>query len=96
MWVSSSEFCLGREEKSQKVGICANLAWSDLDIDPDSFFGFSGKISNWTFRIIAEKDILVVVHSGKYGDPSQWCAPRDGQHGILAALPCAPCPQGYE
>ena len=58
------------------------------DIDPDTFWGFSGKIHHWTFKVLAEKDILAVVHSGKYGDNSVWCAPRDGTHGILAALPC--------
>ncbi len=58
------------------------------DAGPDSWGGFNGKLSMWTFHVLAEKDILAVVHSGKYGDPSAWCAPRDGKHGILAALPC--------
>ena len=61
------------------------------DTDSDSFLGFSGKIAHWTFKILAEKEILAVVHSGKYGDSSQWCAPRDGCHGVLAALPCVAC-----
>lgn len=59
-----------------------------MDMDPDSFWGFNGRIHHWTFKVLAEKDILAVVHSGKYGDQSAWCAPRDGKHGILAALPC--------
>ncbi len=58
------------------------------DVDRDSWLGFNGKLSFWTFRLLAEKEILAVVHSGKYGDRSAWCAPRDGTHGILAALPC--------
>ena len=71
------------------------IGWADrsgalggTDFDLDSFYGFNGNIAHWTFRVLADKDILAVVHSGKYGDPSAWCAPRDGQHGILAALPC--------
>lgn len=62
------------------------LGGSDFDVD--SMFGFNGSIAHWSFRVVAEKEILAVVHSGKYGDPSQWCAPRDGKHGILSALPC--------
>jgi hypothetical protein len=58
------------------------------DFDVDSFYGFNGNLRHWTFLALAEKEILVVVHSGKYGERSAWCAPRDGQHGILAALPC--------
>ncbi len=60
------------------------------DFDFDSFYGFNGNIRHWTFRILAEKELLAVVHSDKYGDSSAWCAPRDGKHGILAALPCVP------
>jgi hypothetical protein len=62
------------------------LGGSDFDVD--SMFGFNGSIAHWTFRMLATKEILAVVHSGKYGDPSQWCVPRGGGHGILAALPC--------
>jgi uncharacterized protein DUF1329 len=62
------------------------LGGSDFDVD--SMYGFNGSIAHWTFRLLAEKEILAVVHSGKYGDPSQWCAPRDGKCGILSALPC--------
>jgi len=66
----------------------SDSAWG-TDIDYDSYWGgFNGKLSAWTFRVLAEKDILAVVHSGKYGDHSVWCAPRDGTRGILAALPC--------
>ena len=56
--------------------------------DFDSFYGFNGNMHHWTFRVLAEKTILGVVHSGKYGDRDVWCAPRDGTHGIVAALPC--------
>jgi Protein of unknown function (DUF1329) len=58
------------------------------DIDLDSYWGFNAKITYWQFRVLAEKTILAVVHGGKYGDPSAWCAPRDGRSGILSALPC--------
>lgn len=64
------------------------IAGSDFDVD--SFYGFNGNIRHWSFRVLAEKQTLGVVHAGKYGDPSAWCAPRDGRHGILAGLPCVP------
>ena len=54
----------------------------------DETLGFNAKLSLWRFRILAEKTILAVVHSGKYAEASQWCAPRDGTHGLVAALPC--------
>jgi hypothetical protein len=66
----------------------APLGGSDFDLD--SFYGFNGNINNWSFRLLAEKEILGIVHSGSYGDAAVWCAPRDGQHGILAAFPCVP------
>jgi hypothetical protein len=64
----------------------AALGGSDFDVD--SMFGFNGSIAHWTFRILAEKEILAVVHSGKYGDPSQWCGTRNSSHGFVSALPC--------
>jgi hypothetical protein len=64
----------------------AALGGSDFDVD--SLYAFNGSIAHWSFRVLAEKEILAIVHSGKYGDPSQWCAPRDGKHGIMAAFPC--------
>ena len=48
----------------------------------------NSKLSQWTFKVLAEKEILAVVHSGKHADPAAWCAPRDAQHGLLAGLPC--------
>ena len=73
----------------RRIGIAnrGEAVWG-TDVDVDSFWGFAAKLSYWSFRLIAEKDILAVVHSGKYGDRSVWCAPRDGQHGFLGALPC--------
>jgi Protein of unknown function (DUF1329) len=71
---------------SDRGGPLAGVMGTDYDID--SFLGFNGNLHHWNFRMLAEKDILAVVHSGKYGDRSAWCAPRDGTHGILAALPC--------
>ena len=65
-----------------------SAALGGADFDVDSLYGFNGSIAHWSFRVLAEKEILGIVHSGKYGDPSQWCAPRDGKHGILAAFPC--------
>jgi hypothetical protein len=73
----------------KRVGIAnrGDAVWG-TDFDVDSYWGFAAKISYWTFRILAEKEILAVVHSGKYGDRSMWCAPHDGEHGFVAALPC--------
>jgi hypothetical protein len=64
----------------------AALGGSDFDVD--SMFGFNGSIAHWTFRLVAEKEILAVVHSGKYGDPSQWCGTRNSARGFVSALPC--------
>ena len=64
----------------------AALGGSDFDVD--SMYGFNGSIAHWDFRLLAKKEVLAIVHSGKYGDPSQWCAPQDGKHGIMAAFPC--------
>jgi hypothetical protein len=58
------------------------------DIDLDSVWGFASKVSYWTFRLLAEKEILAPVHSGKYGDRSVWCANPDGASGVKAFLPC--------
>jgi len=63
-------------------------ALGGTDFDVDTFYGFNGNIRHWTFRLLADKVILAVVHSGKYGDPAEWCASRDSRQGILAALPC--------
>lgn len=77
------------QRKVRRIGVADRGADAlGTDTDADSFLGFSGKIAHWSFKILAERDMLSVVHSGKYGDPSQWCAPRDGGHGVLAALPC--------
>lgn len=64
-----------------------DVTWG-TDIDTDSLWGFNAKINYWNFRVLAEKEILAVVHSGKYGDRSAWCAPRDGQHSLQSAFPC--------
>ncbi len=58
------------------------------DIDLDSVWGFASKVSYWTFRLLAEKEILATVHSGKYGDRAVWCAEPDGASGVLAFFPC--------
>ena len=58
------------------------------DIDLDSVWGFASKVSYWTFRLLAEKEILAPVHSGKYGDRSAWCAEPDGKSGPKAFIPC--------
>ncbi len=64
----------------------ASIWGSDYDLD--SFYGFNAKIGAWSFRVLAEKDILGVLHSGRYGDAAEWCGQRDAGQGLLAALPC--------
>ena len=76
-----------RRVKRMGVANRGDAVWG-TDFDVDSYWGFNAKIGYWTFRLLAEKEILAVVHSGKYGDDSVWCAPRDGTHGIVSALPC--------
>jgi hypothetical protein len=73
----------------KRLGIAnrGDMVWG-TDFDVDSYWGFNAKLAYWTFRVLAEKEILAVVHSGKYADRSVWCAPRDGQHGFAAAFPC--------
>lgn len=80
---------LPRLRRVRRMGVAnrGDAVWG-TDFDVDSYWGFNAKLSYWTFRILAEKEILAVVHSGKYGDRSAWCAPRDGTHGITAAFPC--------
>ena len=75
-----------RLSMADRGGPLAGVLGTDYDID--SFWGFDSKMSYWSFRVLEEKDILAVMHSGKYGDRSAWCAPRNGTQGILAALPC--------
>ncbi|MCS6926416.1 MAG: DUF1329 domain-containing protein, partial [Candidatus Binatia bacterium] len=58
------------------------------DIDLDSIWGFASKVSYWTFRLLAEKEILATVHGGKYGSRDAWCAQPDGASGIRAFTPC--------
>ncbi|MBI3304477.1 MAG: DUF1329 domain-containing protein, partial [Deltaproteobacteria bacterium] len=58
------------------------------DFDIDITWMWNAKLNYWTFRVLGVKDFLVLVRSGKYGDRSIWCAPRDGQHGFSAVLPC--------
>ena len=63
-------------------------AFWGMDVDLDSLWGFAAKVSFWTFRLLAEKEILGVVHAGKYGQREAWCAQPDGKSGIRAGLPC--------
>jgi len=64
-------------------------AFWGTDFDIDSIWSWNAKLNYWTFRLLAEKEILELIHSGKYGDRSLWCFPRDGTQGIKAGLPCS-------
>ncbi len=63
-------------------------AFWGVDMDLDSLWGFNSKVSYWTFRLLAEKEILAPVHMGKYGTRDVWCAAPDGKSGPLAFSPC--------
>ena len=63
-------------------------AFWGTDMDLDSLWGFNSKHSYWTFRVLAEKDILAPVHIGQYGSRNVWCAEPDGTSGITAFVPC--------
>ncbi len=63
-------------------------AFWGTDMDLDSLWGFNSKHSYWTFRLLAEKDILAPVHIGLYGTRNVWCAEPDGTSGTRAFLPC--------
>jgi len=63
-------------------------AFWGTDTDLDSLWGFASKVSYWTFRLLAEKEILAPVRSGQYGTRDIWCAPPDGKSGMRGFLPC--------
>jgi hypothetical protein len=63
-------------------------AFWGFDGDLDSLWGFNSKVSYWSFRLLAEKEILAPVHAGKYGDHSIWCEEPNGKHGPRAFMPC--------
>lgn len=62
-------------------------AFWGTDIDIDSVWGFNAKIGFWTFRLLAEKEMLVAAHAGKYGQAG-FCKPADGESGIVSFAPC--------
>jgi len=76
-----------RRVRRISVASRSDALWGS-DIDLDSTWGFASKVSYWSFRLLAEKEILAPVHSGKYGDRSAWCAPPNGSSGMAAFTPC--------
>jgi hypothetical protein len=60
------------------------------DIDIDSIWTFNAKIPFWTFRVLAEKQILHPFHFGGYGRRDAWCAQPDGASGTKAFAFCGP------
>ena len=48
-------------------------AFWGTDYDLDALWGFNSKVSFWTFRLLAEKEILAPMHAGGYGERI-WCA----------------------
>src|SRR5438445_9213487 len=54
------------------------------DIDQDSIWGFNSKPEWWDFRLLAEKEILVPMHAGKYATKDIWC----GESGTESWVPC--------
>lgn len=62
-------------------------AFWGTDYDLDALWGFNSKVGFWTFRLLAEKEILAPMHAGGYGKRIA-CKPSDGTHGTLAFMPC--------
>ncbi len=54
------------------------------DIDQDSIWGFNSKPEWWDFRLLGEREILVPMHTGKYGTLDLWC----GTSGTASWVPC--------
>ncbi len=54
------------------------------DIDQDSIWGFNSKPEWWDFRLLADKEILVPMHAGKYASADIWC----GKDGTESWMPC--------
>lgn len=55
------------------------------NLDPDSYFGFSGKIEDFNFRLLAVKPMLASVHGEN--SPARNCGPDDDR---------AICPEAWE
>ena len=62
-------------------------AFWGTDYDLDALWGFNSKVSFWTFRLLAEKEILAPMHAGGYGKRIA-CEPSDGTKGPRAFMPC--------
>lgn len=62
-------------------------AFWGTDYDLDALWGFNSKVGFWTFRLLAEKEILAPMHAGGYGKRIA-CAPSDGTQGPRAFMPC--------
>lgn len=63
-------------------------AFWGTDMDLDSLWGFNAKVSYWTYRLLAEKEILGLVHGTDYSTRKIWCAQPDGTKGPVAFMPC--------
>ena len=67
-------------------GVGVSGAGSNVNtIDPDSYFGFSAKVEDFTYKYLGEKEMLACVHA-KFS-PEQPC-PSDGGHTL--------CPEDWE
>jgi hypothetical protein len=64
-------------------------AFWGTDMDLDSLWGMNAKISYWSMRLLAEKEILAPAHETDYGTREIWCAPPDGKHGPVSFMPCS-------
>jgi hypothetical protein len=76
-----------RKVRRLSVANRSDCFWGS-DIDIDSIWTFNAKIAYWTFKVLAEKKVLLPFHSGGYGKRSAWCAPPDGSSGIKAQAFC--------
>ena len=58
------------------------------DGDIDSVFSFNSKIGFWTFKILADKNMLMMASNSHYGKRDIWCAEVGTNAGIKAQLFC--------
>lgn len=63
-------------------------AFWGTDMDLDSLWGMNAKVTYWTFRLLADKEILGPVHGTDYSTRAIWCNPPDGRHGTSSLMPC--------
>jgi hypothetical protein len=79
---------IGPEMLSEAFGMIAGAvggSTSATNLDPDSYYGFSAKIEDYSYKLIGDKTMLACVHAGS--SPAKPCR-YDGNRTI--------CPENWE